>query len=265
MFTESERAFTFSGSILGSSITILDSTASTNDAAMAAAEKTGAPEGIVVAADAQTGGKGRMGRSWISPPGCNLYFTVILAPRLPAEDLSLISLAAPVAAVRAVRSAAALEATIKWPNDIMIADRKTGGILIEMKSGRNGSTLVALGMGINVNMPLESLPPEIRARSTSLMEEKGMPVERMPLLGAILSELEPLYKFLLNGNKGAIIRPWIELNSTLGRDVTVEGTGRAFSGKAQSINDRGELMILCASGTVETVRAGDVTLGKENA
>lgn len=254
----------FKGDIIGREIVFFESTTSTNDKAIELGRQRENPEGIVVVADTQTRGKGRLGRSWISPAGVNLYLTVLLCPPLSHQDTSMITLAAPVAVASAIRTYTGLDAQIKWPNDILVNGRKTGGILIEMKSGRDNARLLAVGIGVNVNMSSDALPPDIRSLSTSLKIEKGESVDRLFLLREILSGLEHSYKILLEGNKGVLINEWLSLNSTTGRPVSVQGQDRCISGIAEGINDKGELLVRLSTGELETIRAGDVTVLKGN-
>jgi BirA family biotin operon repressor/biotin-[acetyl-CoA-carboxylase] ligase len=219
-------------------------------------------EGIVVIADSQTSGRGRLGRNWISPPGINLYFTILLNPPFPPKDASIMTLAAAVAVVSAIRIDTGLQAAIKWPNDIYLNGKKTGGILTEMKIANSHVRFLAVGIGVNVNMPPDMLDSNIRPFSTSLIAEKGEPVNRMGLLKEILREMERQYKILLAGNKGALISKWLEFNSTIGKNIRVQILDRAISGIAEGINEKGELIIRSASGKSETISAGDVTILK---
>jgi BirA family biotin operon repressor/biotin-[acetyl-CoA-carboxylase] ligase len=253
----------YKGSIIGSEIIYFDSIASTNAAALETGGQREKPEGIVVVADSQTQGKGRLGRHWVSPAGVNLYFTVLFSPPLSPNEASIITLAAPVSVAAAVRKHTGLPAEIKWPNDILIRGKKAGGILIEMKLNGN-KQLLAVGIGLNVNMTIDTLPPEIRELSTSLSTEKGEPIDRLKLLRETLAELERCYKILLNRDKRALINEWLSLNCTIGKKVSVRGLNSIISGTADSINDKGELLVRLPSGHIETVRAGDVTILKDN-
>ncbi|MBI4682761.1 MAG: biotin--[acetyl-CoA-carboxylase] ligase [Nitrospirae bacterium] len=262
MFTKEEIISVFRGDIIGREIIYSESTTSTNDMAFEVGRNRTDPEGIVVVADTQTQGKGRLGRSWISPAGVNLYFTLLLNPPISPEDATIISLAAPAAVAAAIRKHTGLPAQIKWPNDIHISSKKAGGILVEMKANKDNTILLAVGIGINVNMPPDALPPDIRPLSTSLKTEKGKSIDRLKLLREMLSELENSYKFLLHGNKRALINDWVRLNSTIGRTVSVQSQERTISGIAENINDKGELLVRLSSGDIEVVRAGDVTILK---
>ncbi|MBI5025175.1 MAG: biotin--[acetyl-CoA-carboxylase] ligase [Nitrospirae bacterium] len=157
ILTADEITGVFQGKLLGKKVLFFESTTSTNDIAMEMGQK-GSPEGTIVVADAQEKGKGRLGRTWISPPGVNLYFTLLLRPPFPPKDATLLTLMAAVSIVSAIRKYTGLKATIKWPNDILIGDKKVGGVLTEMKSDMDRISFVALGMGINVNLDLNTLP-----------------------------------------------------------------------------------------------------------
>lgn len=264
MFTKEKLNNIFRGDIIGKEIIFLETITSTNDVAMELAAQRENPEGIVVIADTQTKGRGRFGRTWVSPPDVNIYFTVILRPSPPTNEAALITLMAAVAVVSAIQEYTGLKAGIKWPNDILINGKKTGGILSEMRSASGRISYLAVGIGINVNMSLNDLPEDVKALSTSLKIESGEPVDRVQLLGKIFAELERAYKILLQGNKRVLINDWIRLNSTLGSNVIVKNHDRIISGIAENINDNGELIIRLPSGGTETVTAGEVTILKDN-
>jgi BirA family biotin operon repressor/biotin-[acetyl-CoA-carboxylase] ligase len=263
MFIKEKIENIFKGDIIGKEIIFFESIASTNDKAMETGMQREDPEGTVIIADTQTHGRGRFGRNWTSPPGVNLYFTVILKPPLPPAETQMITLATATAVASAIREHTGLDTGIKWPNDILVNGRKTGGILTEMRSHGNSISLLTVGIGVNVNMPLSSLPEDIRHLSTSLKTEKGGPVDREKLLKKILAELERAYKNLLNGNKRALINEWLGLNSIIGNNVRVQMQDRVISGTAEGISDMGELVIRLPSGKTETVSAGEVTILKD--
>jgi BirA family biotin operon repressor/biotin-[acetyl-CoA-carboxylase] ligase len=252
----------FRGGIIGKEIISLASVTSTNDVAGEIGRERDDPEGIVVIADAQTSGRGRLGRTWISPPGVNLYFTVLLKPPFLPREAPFITLMTAVAVVIALTKYAKVRAEIKWPNDIHIHGKKVGGILVEMKAGKNRIHLLSVGVGLNVNMSLNELPEAVSLASTSLKVEKGEAVDRIRLLGAILAEMEKAYKILLNGNKGALINEWIRLNCTLGREVIAKNRERIVAGIAEGINENGELLVRVPAGGLETLNAGEVTMLK---
>jgi BirA family biotin operon repressor/biotin-[acetyl-CoA-carboxylase] ligase len=267
MFSKETISAVFKGDIIGREVIFYEVTTSTNDKVMEIGQR--GVEGTVVVADAQTHGRGRFGRDWVSPPNVNLYFTVLLKPPFAPKDAPFITLMAAVAVVSAIREYTGLDAVIKWPNDILIRDKKVGGILTEMKSSMDRIDLITLGVGVNVNMALNMLPKDIKPLTTSLKEEKGEYVNRVELLKAIFAKLEYWYKSLLEGRRKVLLDEWLRLDSTIGKEVNVktrDGTTRfqerIMSGIAEGISDEGELIVRLFSGTVEKVCAGDVTIVK---
>jgi BirA family biotin operon repressor/biotin-[acetyl-CoA-carboxylase] ligase len=261
ILTEEEIRSVFKGDIIAREVIFYKETTSTNDKVIEIG--TRGIEGTVVIADSQVQGRGRFGRRWISPPGVNLYFTVLLKPPFSPKEASIVNLMVPVAVVSGIREYTQLETVIKWPNDVLIRDKKVAGILTEMKSDMNKIEFIAAGVGINVNMPLELLPPPLRQVTTSLKEEKGEAVNRIGLLGAIFSRLEYWYKHILKGKKRSLFNEWKRLDSIYGKKVCVKMQGRVLSGIAQGITDNGELIIRPFSGKIERVCSGEVTILKD--
>lgn len=261
--TEEKVKKLFKGDIVGKEIIFFQSTTSTNDKALEIGQKLKDPEGILVVADAQTRGRGRFGRQWLSPPNTNLYFSLLLKPPFYQKDIPILTLMSVVASASAIREFAGINAAIKWPNDIMVRDKKVGGILTEAKSEGGNIIFVVIGIGINVNIPLNILPKDLRAFTTSLKEEYGRPVDRTQLLGVILGKLEYWYKILLKGNKRVLINEWLMLNSTIGRSVKVQSSDGVISGIAEGIDSEGSLIIRLPSGDMKKVYAGEVTMLKD--
>ena len=250
------------GEFIGKEIYFLKSVESTNDKAIEIGKKREDSAGIVVVADTQTKGKGRLGREWISPPGVNLYFSMILKPDFPPSEAPFITLASAVAVASVLRTWKGIPAEIKWPNDIMVKGKKVGGILTEMKTSGKELDLLVVGIGLNVNMALDDLPEDIRSATTTLEIEKGAPSDRVGLLGGMLAGLDNAYKNLLNGNKRALINGWLSLNCTIGNRIMVKDRDRTITGVAENIGQNGELIIKLESGGTEVVNAGDVTILK---
>ena len=250
----------FKGDIIGREIIFYEITASTNDRAMEIGER--GIEGTIIIADAQEHGRGRFDREWISPPDVNLYFTVLLKPPFLPKEATLITLMAAVAVVSAIKEYTRLNAVIKWPNDILIRGKKAAGILTEMKSSMDRIDYVALGIGVNVNMSLDMLPESVSTLATSLIIEKGQPVNRIELLGIILSKLEYWYKTLLSNEKKALLKEWLHLDSTIGKEISVKIQDRVVSGTAEGISEEGELILRLSSGNIEKMCAGEVTILK---
>ena len=253
----------FKGDIIGREVIFYDVTTSTNEKAMELAQKApGRLEGTVIIADSQERGRGRFGRTWISPPGVNLYFTVLLKPSFSAKEASVVTLMAAIAVASAIRECVNLNAVIKWPNDILIGNKKVGGILTEMKSNIDTVDFIAVGIGVNVNMSLDALPENLRALATSLKGEKGEMINRVRLLGTILAKMEHWYKILLKGGKKALFDEWLRLNSTIGEKVMVKTHNHTLRGIAEGVGDNGELIVKLSSGKTEKILAGEVTILK---
>jgi BirA family biotin operon repressor/biotin-[acetyl-CoA-carboxylase] ligase len=218
----------------------------------------GAPEGTVVIAEIQTAGKGRLGRTWISPKG-NLYASVIFRPALPVNKAALITLMGAVAAASAIRSFCGLPATIKWPNDILLSGRKAGGLLTEMSAEPDRIRHIVLGIGLDVNMDAAELPADVRGICTTLAAEAGASIDRTGLLRQLLRELERWYAVFLS-NSANVLEEWQALNSTVGSRVSISGTGQVIVGVARAIDSEGRLVVRLDDGTDRTVAVGDVTL-----
>lgn len=245
--------------IIGRAIRYDAEVVSTNVLAMGMAQR-GAVEGTVIVAEQQTGGKGRLGRNWISPKG-NLYFSIILRPAMPSHRAPLVTLMGAVAVVAAIRRTADISAGIKWPNDILVAGKKVGGILTEMSAEPDRIKQLVLGIGVNVNMDPGGFPPDVGKLSTTLAVESGAQVNRTRLLRDLLRHLDQWYlRFLMN--EGAVLDAWRSLNVTLGHQVTVSTGGEVIEGLATDIDRDGRLIVSPPGGSQRTVSAGDVTILK---
>ena len=239
--------------IIGRSVRYYQSTASTMDDAAQWA-RDGADEGAVVVAETQTASRGRLGRRWVSDSG-NLYFSVLFRP--DTEALPLLSPMAGVAVARAVRQVASLYPTIKWPNDIMVEERKVAGILAE--SALSGSRIEHAVVGIGINITLDtSADPEIAATAASLNQLAGAEIERTELLRRTLQHLDALYRDLKLGRSP--IPEWRRWLDTLGQRVTVTHHDTAHTGLAEDIDERGNLLLRTDAGQLLTLTAGDITL-----
>ena len=246
--------------VIGKAIHLLSEVASTNTLAMEMAAN-GTPEGTVVIAETQTKGKGRLGRKWISPKG-NLYFSVVLRPNVPMHKAPLITLMGAVAVASAIRTICGLEAGIKWPNDILISGKKVSGLLTEMSAEQDRIRHIVLGIGVDVNMEMGELPPEVRSLTTTLAAEAGAKINRIALLQQLLRDLESWYQKFLK-NDADILEEWKKLNVTVGNRVTVSGMGESLVGLAQGVDNEGRLIVRLDDGTIRTVAAGDVTIVKK--
>jgi BirA family transcriptional regulator, biotin operon repressor / biotin---[acetyl-CoA-carboxylase] ligase len=243
--------------IIGKKLHLLTTAVSTNTTAMEMAFN-GAPEGTVVIAETQTGGKGRLNRKWISPKG-NLYCSIILRPAIPLHKAPLITLMGAVAVVSAISTVCTIQPSIKWPNDILVSRKKVCGLLTEMSAEQDGIKHIVLGMGINANMALTDLPVDIRENVTTLAVEAGQRVDRTALLRQVLRDIDHWYQVFLK-NVDEVLGEWKRMNVTIGNRIAVSGLGEAFEGMAQGIDNDGRLLVRLDNGSVRQVAAGDVTL-----
>ena len=217
----------------------------------------GASEGTVVIAGTQTAGRGRIGRTWLSPKG-SLAMSIMLKPTL--DNLPQLIMIASLAVVRAIKQIADLETQIKWPNDVLIKGKKVCGILIENEVKGDKINFAIIGIGINVNFdPLAF--PEIEEIATSLSYELGAEISKVELISTLLFELEQLY---LEAQAGApVYREWQENMDTLGRWIQVKTGETVEKGKAETVTEKGNLILRRADGSLAEIVSGDVTVIKE--
>ena len=241
---------------LGRTIHFHETLASTNELAFRLAHD-GAEHGEVVVTEQQTAGKGRRGRTWVSPPGLNLYFSAILRPELPPQRAPELTLVAAVALTEVLREAGA-EASIKWPNDVQIDGRKVAGILTELSAEPERVHFVVVGIGVNLNAQPEHFPEDLRATATSLAMARGQRVPRALLAASLWNRLEEWLDLHQEVGFDAVRQRWKELSSTLGQDVLVRTDRREFRGLAEDIDTSGALLVRTEDGSVERVLAGDV-------
>lgn len=240
---------------LGQVIHAADVLVSTNDRAKTLADQ-GAAHGEVVIAETQTGGRGRRGRTWVSPPGLNLYLSVILRPELAPGRASELTLVAAVAVCDALRHAG-VAAGIKWPNDVVASGRKLAGVLTELAADADRVSWVVVGMGVNLNARVEDFPEALRETATSVRIERGSPAPRALFAAALLTSLEGWLDRHAEEGFAQVREAWRDRSATLGQDVRVRVEGRELLGRAEDIDERGALLVRTASG-LERVLAGDV-------
>ncbi len=218
------------GQVIGHRIACFDALPSTQDAVRELGCR-GEPEGVAVFAETQTAGRGRRGRTWVSPPGGGLWFSVLLRPAMTPERLPQIPLAAAVALARACRAAAGVTPAIKWPNDLLWEGRKLAGILTERVARPDLPPFVVLGIGINVDLPEDELPPDLRRRAVSLRAAAGgAPVDRASLAGAALLEIDVQYRRLAAEGFAGIREEWRSMAAWLGCPVEVSGPEGTWTG-----------------------------------
>ena len=227
---------------------------STQDVARQEA-KRGAPEGATVLADQQTAGRGRLGRAWVSPPGANLYFSVVLRPA--AEHLRLLGMIWPLAVCEVVGEATGLPARVKWPNDVLVGSRKLAGVLIDSELSDGEVDYAIAGIGINVNFDV-SVHEEIRDVATSISAELGREVAREEVLAAVLGRFEGLYEAVRRGEP--VHQAWKARLDTIGRQVRVRFGDGVEEGVAEDAEPDGALVLRRPDGSLVRIEAGEVTL-----
>jgi BirA family transcriptional regulator, biotin operon repressor / biotin---[acetyl-CoA-carboxylase] ligase len=260
---------TLSTTWLGRRIELFDSLPSTNREAVQLAQAE-VEHGTVVAADSQTAGRGRLSRTWFSPPGANLYCSVILRAARPPERLtewlSWLPLISALAAAEAIEQVSSLHVSVKWPNDLLISERKVGGILCESGAGMRSDPFQIIGIGINVNGERDDWPDDLRSVATSIWQERNIVVDRNRLLAQLLLELEQCLDELAVHGTNRLALAYYQRCSTIG--ITVRATlanGDVIVGLAEGIGQDGSLRVRPqatqpGSGTPEVVhlRVADI-------
>lgn len=247
--------------VVGREIRVFKETGSTNDVVDRLAHD-GVAEGVVVFAETQAQGRGRLGRRWLSPPGKGLWFSLLLRPNLSPTAATQLTVISAVAVVRAIGLETGLQPAIKWPNDIVFGPRKCAGILIELSAEIDHIRHAVLGIGLDVNLAPEEFPAELCGLATSLRAEAGQPVDRPALAAALLRELDHVYARLREGGFAQIADEWMQRCSTLGRRVRLRVGDRTFSGTAEALDDEGALLVRNEHGRMERILGGDVTMEK---
>ena len=219
--------------------------------------KVGEPEGLIVLADEQSEGVGRLDRRWYSPPG-GLYFSLLVRPmNIRADETPLITLTAGLAVAKVLQTALGLETVLKWPNDVLLNNQKVAGILVESAFIGNDIEYAVIGIGINANSTLGDFPDLLQSKVTTLQEQLNRAVDLPRLFGYLVGQLEFWYVIL--GDKGfrAIKPHYRRLCRTLGKNVTVDMGDRLVTGKADKLGVDGSLIIQTAEGRLN-IRSGDM-------
>ncbi|MBI2760270.1 MAG: biotin--[acetyl-CoA-carboxylase] ligase [Chloroflexi bacterium] len=238
---------------IGSALVYLPSTGSTMDDVRGRAAE-GAAEGLVVVADEQTAGRGRLGRVWVAPPGVNLSLSILLRPS--RERIKRLGMVAPLAVADAVAAVSGLAVQFKWPNDVRIGGRKVCGVLIESEFAGDQPSFAIVGIGLNVNLDTAVIP-EIADIATSIAREHGAPVSREQTLVALLNAFERWY----DEPEPAVVRSaWRERLETLGQEVEVTFAGQSERGVAEDVDAEGSLLLRRRDGSRVVLPAGEVTL-----
>ncbi len=243
----------------GQHIIHLETVSSTNTYAKELARQ-GAPSGTIVIADHQSGGRGRLGRSFSSPPGLGLYFSLILRPNCPPEKLMYLTCAAGVAASDAVQDVCGIQPGIKWTNDLVIEKNKLGGILTELSIDPASRSVeyAIIGIGINCGQRQEDFPPEIRPIATSL-HLAGVKVECATLAAALIRKLFDMEARLLT-QKDRIMADFSQRCITIGQDISIVRGDQVQHAKALGIDEDGALVVQFPNGSRSSVSCGEVSI-----
>ena len=247
--------------IIGREINVFNQTTSTNDVVEKMAVD-GVAEGVVVFAESQTKGRGRLGRMWHSPTGKGLWFSILLRPTLHPPTAMQLTIAAATATRRAISRFTKTPAIIKWPNDIILNGKKVAGILNEISAEMDRIKYAILGIGINVNQETEDLPDELRNVATSIKIQTGQTINRCELVASILAELDSEYNKIKEGKFNTIADEWMQFCETIGKQVTIRVGGRIIQGRAESVDADGCLLVRKTHGHLERIVGGDVILEK---
>ncbi|HEX3408660.1 MAG TPA: biotin--[acetyl-CoA-carboxylase] ligase [Candidatus Binataceae bacterium] len=244
---------------IGWRIHYFDEVASTQRVAGELADE-GAAQGTVVIAERQNAGRGRMGRSWHSPASVNLYMTIIVRPSIPLGHVPRLSLVAGVAAAEALESVAPGIVALKWPNDVWLRGRKTCGIIAEaVTDAAQGLRCVLIGIGVNVNLAAEDVPPELRDKATSVRIATGRACDRIELAAALFNRLNSRYMETEAGGFAAVRPAWERYSALTGRPVVVVDGEVRTAGVVRGIDDDGALLLDTEAGQTR-ILTGDVSL-----
>lgn len=220
----------------------------------------GAEEGTIVIVETQTGGKGRRDRRWFSPKG-GLYISIIFRPEESPSRSSIFSFLGGVGVAESIQELYGIEAELKWPNDIQIGSKKVGGVLIENLTEKDRLKWMIMGIGLNVNIDISSLPEEFGYTATSLKRETGDRVSKLKLTRKLVEKLDQLYFILKGEGVDEILSKWRQMTNTIGSQVQIKN-GDVIEGRALDVDKDGSLLVELGNGELRRINAGDVSLRK---
>jgi len=242
--------------ILGQVVVYFKELPSTNEIAKELAARS-IREGTIVVTETQTVGRGRFKREWISPYG-GLWFSVILRPKVQPKQAPMPTLLASVAVAKTIKRLYGLRTEIKWPNDVLVNQKKVCGILTEGQTMDGTLNFAILGIGINANFNIEAFSPLLRETATTLREELGRDVEREILFCEVLAEVESYYELFQRGKLEAIVNDWRRLTGFLGSYVVIQSDGGKIEGWAVDLDNDGALIVKLKDETSVRVTSGDI-------
>lgn len=259
LLSPGELAGALAGRTVGAALLCLDTVDSTNNELKRRADT--APDGLAVLAQEQTGGRGRLGRSFVSPAGKGLYLSVLLRPQCVLADAGMLTAWTAVAVCRALERCCGVRAGIKWPNDIVLEDRKLCGILTELELEAETAALrhVIVGVGINVSQDAADFGPEVAPVAISLAQALGRAPRRSQLAAEVLSALDDLYR-AFPAQKADYLARYRALCVTAGRAVRVLRPGQVRTGTAEAVNEDFALLVRWDNGEQEALSSGEVSV-----
>jgi BirA family biotin operon repressor/biotin-[acetyl-CoA-carboxylase] ligase len=249
-------------SILGEARPTLFEKVTSTNAALRELAKAAAPEGTVVIADEQTAGHGRLGKPWFSPPGVNLYASVLFRPAIPPREVPGFSFVASVALADAIK-AEGLDATIKWPNDVLVGRKKVAGTLVEFATLGERVDYAILGVGVNVNMTHAALRAALGSSghaAGSLHEAAGREIDRNAFAASVLNHLDAWMENYRARGPAPLLAAWLDRDILTGRRVEVRGEGATYEGRVLGVDREGYLLLRDPRGKRRRVLTGEVRL-----
>ena len=244
---------------IGSSIIFLPEIDSTNDL-IKKYLMNNVSEGLVVVAETQTAGRGRRERSWHSPPETGIYLSTLLKPNLELSQLSIITLLAGVAATLTINEFSNQNAYLKWPNDILINNKKVCGLLCEMIKKQKELSSVIIGIGINANQMPEQFPGHLKSIATSIRIVNGFPIDRLAVIQSFLTNLDREYQTYLNDGESSVIKKWSLNTKLFCKKVSLKHGSNVTTGSAMRLDELGRLVLLLDNGHEEAFDSGEVSL-----
>ncbi len=256
--TEEELGPLITGKWAGRPVFYCPEVSSTNDLAKQLASE-GCPHGTLVTAERQTAGRGRRGRTWVSPKGESVYMSLVLRPKLPPSSASMVTLVAAMAVAAGLKKTAGIDGQIKWPNDLVTGGRKISGILTEMSAELDCIHYVIIGIGINVGQ--KEFPEELAGCATSLRMETGQPVNRCRVAAAVMEAFEEYYeKYEKAGDMSLLMEEYNRELAGMGGRVRVLAPGGEYCGISKGIDREGRLLVDREDGSREAVASGEVSV-----
>ncbi len=245
--------------IVGEKIFVYDEVGSTNDILRQLAGEGTAADGMVVVSDSQTAGRGRLGREWVSPAGRNLYLSALFCPEISPHESPVFTFLASCSLVE-VLSGYGVDATIKWPNDVLVGGRKISGVLTELCASNDAVDYIVIGIGVNLNLPEEfirSKMGDIYEKTTSLSILLGENVNREKFCAKLINSLDHFYGEFCRHGTQAIVDMWIKRWGFLGKRISLDVSGKVITGVVERVDPTGFLYIRTDDGYLRRIVAGD--------